>query len=120
MLGGLPRGPQLHEVSIYPHTHDAHTPHDAHTHRTHPHEDTPHVCSGRWWRGLCVHAGNISESVCVCTYAFRFNPTASKSIKYIKHGQFFLQYADNSNLKGYEATDIVQFGDFYTFTKFGG
>ena len=27
------------------------------------------------------------------------------------------QYADNSNLKGYEATDIVQFGDFYTFTK---
>jgi len=31
-----------------------------------------------------------------------------------------LQYADNSNLKGYEATDIVQFGDFYTFTKFGG
>jgi hypothetical protein len=67
-----------------------------------------------------VHAGNISECVCVCTYAFRFNPTASKSIKYIKHGQFFLQYADNSNLKGYEATDIVQFGDFYTFTKFGG
>eukprot|EP00802_Teleaulax_amphioxeia_P011055 Tamp_11085.p1 GENE.Tamp_11085~~Tamp_11085.p1 ORF type:complete len:525 (-),score=133.37 Tamp_11085:383-1957(-) len=50
----------------------------------------------------------------------RFNPAASKSIKYIKHGQFFLQYADNSNLKGYEATDIVQFGDFYTFTKFGG
>jgi hypothetical protein len=30
------------------------------------------------------------------------------------------QYADNSNLKGYEATDIVQFGDFFSFTKFGG
>ncbi|EKX44705.1 hypothetical protein GUITHDRAFT_109483 [Guillardia theta CCMP2712] len=49
-----------------------------------------------------------------------FDPTKSKSIRYIKHGQFFLQYADNSNLKGYEATDIVQFGDFYTVTKFGG
>jgi len=50
----------------------------------------------------------------------RFDPTKSKSIRYIKHGQFFLQYADNSNLKGYEATDIVQFGDYFTFTKFGG
>mmetsp|Transcript_3454 Transcript_3454/g.8250 ORF Transcript_3454/g.8250 Transcript_3454/m.8250 type:complete len:549 (-) Transcript_3454:117-1763(-) len=50
----------------------------------------------------------------------RFDPVKSKTIRYIKHGQFFLQYADNSNLKGYEATDIVQFGDFYTFTKFGG
>lgn len=52
--------------------------------------------------------------------ACRFDPVKSKTIRYIKHGQFFLQYADNSNLKGYEATDIVQFGDFYTFTKFGG
>ena len=90
----------------------------------------PHECWAAW------HGGPN------CT---RFNPSASKTIKYIKHGQFFLQvticasshplapcscsatenggepqYADNSNLKGYEATDIVQFGDFYTFTKFGG
>jgi len=34
----------------------------------------------------------------------RFDPTKSSSIKYIKHGQFFLQYADNSNLKGYEVS----------------
>ncbi len=47
----------------------------------------------------------------------RFDPTKTSSIRYIKHGQFFLQYADNTNLKGYEATDIVQFGDYYTVTK---
>ena len=35
----------------------------------------------------------------------RFDPTKSSSIKYIKHGQFLLQYADNTALKGYEAND---------------
>lgn len=37
----------------------------------------------------------------------RFDPTKSSTIKYIKHGQFFLQYADNSNLKGYEVSPFT-------------
>jgi hypothetical protein len=43
----------------------------------------------------------------------------SKTLKYIDHGMFLLQYADNSALKGYEARDVVQLGDYYTYTKFG-
>jgi hypothetical protein len=50
----------------------------------------------------------------------RFDPGSSKTLRYIKHGQFLLQYADNSALKGYEANDVVQLGDYFTFTKFGG
>mmetsp|Transcript_44370 Transcript_44370/g.111080 ORF Transcript_44370/g.111080 Transcript_44370/m.111080 type:complete len:509 (+) Transcript_44370:11-1537(+) len=50
----------------------------------------------------------------------RFHPGHSKTLRYIKHGQFLLQYADNSALKGYEANDVVQLGDYFTFTKFGG
>eukprot|EP00291_Cryptomonas_curvata_P005969 CAMPEP_0172177530 /NCGR_PEP_ID=MMETSP1050-20130122/15490_1 /TAXON_ID=233186 /ORGANISM="Cryptomonas curvata, Strain CCAP979/52" /LENGTH=360 /DNA_ID=CAMNT_0012850065 /DNA_START=6 /DNA_END=1088 /DNA_ORIENTATION=- len=50
----------------------------------------------------------------------RFDPMKSKTLKYVDHGMFLLQYADNSALKGYEAHDVVQLGDYYTYTKFGG
>ena len=43
----------------------------------------------------------------------------SRTLKYVDKGMFLLQYADNSALKGYEARDVVQLGDYYTFTKFG-
>jgi hypothetical protein len=49
----------------------------------------------------------------------RFDPMKSKTLKYVDKGMFLLQYADNSALKGYEARDVVQLGDYYTFTKFG-
>jgi hypothetical protein len=49
----------------------------------------------------------------------RFDPMKSKTLNYVDHGMFLLQYADNSALKGYEAHDVVQLGDFYTYTKFG-
>ena len=49
----------------------------------------------------------------------RFDPMKSKSLKYVEHGMFMLQYADNSALKGYEGRDVVQLGDYYVFTKFG-
>jgi hypothetical protein len=49
----------------------------------------------------------------------RFDPMKSKTLKYVDKGMFLLQYADNSALKGYEARDVVQLGDYFTFTKFG-
>lgn len=56
---------------------------------------------------------------CIMLHAVMLHTSPHPQTSHPAHSTTW-QYADNSNLKGYEATDIVQFGDFYTFTKFGG
>uniref|UniRef100_A0A7S0HDJ0 Peptidase A1 domain-containing protein n=1 Tax=Hanusia phi TaxID=3032 RepID=A0A7S0HDJ0_9CRYP len=48
-----------------------------------------------------------------------YNPDKSSTFKVVPHQAFMLGYADNTHLKGFQANDIVQLGDYYDFANFG-
>ena len=48
-----------------------------------------------------------------------YNPDASSTFKVVPKQAFQLGYADNTHLKGFQANDVVQLGDYYDFANFG-
>lgn len=48
-----------------------------------------------------------------------YNPDASHTFKVVPKQAFQLGYADNTHLKGFQANDVVQLGDYYDFANFG-
>eukprot|EP00286_Rhodomonas_abbreviata_P028232 CAMPEP_0181315084 /NCGR_PEP_ID=MMETSP1101-20121128/15175_1 /TAXON_ID=46948 /ORGANISM="Rhodomonas abbreviata, Strain Caron Lab Isolate" /LENGTH=528 /DNA_ID=CAMNT_0023422245 /DNA_START=168 /DNA_END=1754 /DNA_ORIENTATION=+ len=49
-----------------------------------------------------------------------FDPMKSKTFRVVPKAMFLLGYADNTHLKGFQGHDVVQLGDFFVDTKFGG
>lgn len=48
-----------------------------------------------------------------------YNPDLSHTFKVVPKASFQLGYADNTHLKGFQANDVVQLGDYYDFADFG-
>jgi len=48
-----------------------------------------------------------------------YNPDNSHTFKVVPKQSFQLAYADNTHLKGFQANDVVQLGDYYDFANFG-
>jgi len=48
-----------------------------------------------------------------------YNPDLSHTFKVVPKQAFQLAYADNTHLKGFQANDVVQLGDYYDFANFG-
>jgi hypothetical protein len=48
-----------------------------------------------------------------------YNPDTSHTFKVVPKQSFKLDYADNTHLKGFQANDVVQLGDYYDFANFG-
>merc|ERR1711966_273227 len=46
-------------------------------------------------------------------------PDSSSTFKVVPKQNFQLGYADNTHLKGFQANDVVQLGDYYDFANFG-
>lgn len=46
-------------------------------------------------------------------------PQNSKTFVPIKNQAFFLGYADNTHLKGFQGEDVLQLGEYFAFSKFG-
>jgi len=64
----------------------------------------------------CSHAFKIPFYPANSTY---YIPQSSSSFSVVPKQAFFLGYADNTHLKGFQARDVVQLGDHFTYTKFG-
>ncbi len=48
-----------------------------------------------------------------------YQPERSATFRVAPNEMFYLGYADKSQLKGFQAFDVVQLGKYYTLTKFG-
>ena len=48
-----------------------------------------------------------------------YDPDSSNTFKVVPKQAFQLGYADNTHLKGFQANDVVQLGDYYDFANFG-
>merc|ERR1711939_893666 len=48
-----------------------------------------------------------------------YDPDSSSTFKVVPKQAFQLGYADNTHLKGFQANDVVQLGDYYDFANFG-